>query len=84
VRKRSAKVAESGELLRVQVSLGETELPEAVRKAINTRYAKAEIKECKAVHLKGAHDPSFFKIELSGKLNNTKLKLKPNGEVYND
>lgn len=83
-RKRSARVSASGELLRIQVSLGESELPEAVRKAINTRYAKADIKECKAVHLKGEQTPSFFKIELGGKLNNTKLKLKPNGEVYND
>ena len=82
--KRSARISESGELLRVQVSLGETELPQAVRKAINARYAKAEIKECKAVHLKGGRDPNFFKIELGGKLNNTKLKLKPNGEIYND
>lgn len=81
-RKRSVRVAENGAVLRVQISVGESDLPAAVRKAINTRYANAEIKDCKAVHLKGASEAAFFKVELGGKLNNTKLKLRPNGELH--
>ena len=80
--KRSVRVAENGEILRTQTTLSEAEVPEAVRKAVNARYAKAEIKECKAVFLKNAQQPTFYKVELGGKLKKTKLKLDPKGQPY--
>ncbi|MDX2022613.1 MAG: hypothetical protein SF187_20415 [Deltaproteobacteria bacterium] len=80
--KRSVQIAENGEVVRTQTTLLEAELPEAVRKAVNARYAKAEIKKCKAVFMKTAQQPTFYKIELGGKLKKTKLKLDPQGQPY--
>lgn len=80
--KRSVQIAENGEVVRTQTNLTEAELPEAVRKAVNARYAKAEIKKCKAVFVKNAQQPTFYKIELGGKLKKTKLKLDPQGQPY--
>jgi hypothetical protein len=80
--KRSVQISESGEVLRLQTNLSEAELPDAVRKAVNARHPKAEIKKCKAVFVKNAQQPTFYKVEVGGMWKNTKLNLDPQGQPY--
>jgi hypothetical protein len=81
-RKRSVQIDENGEVVRTQTVLSEAELPEAVRKAVAAQYANAEIRKCKAVFVKNAQQPTFYKLELGGKLKKTKLQLDFRGQPY--